>query len=259
MREIKVLLLVIIIELLPNLLYSDGLILQLPKDGTWADYQFDFTVRNDDWTRPTEDRKNVITQKAHAEHEKGKFRIASIGKVTNGEETARWIEFVITYEREVERSYLPKKEVMKVLVSEKYLVKGENPLNHAIEAWTWRDPGQLSKLSDAGKIAETPMIWILAGPLKDAKSLPKVNIETKYGNLACEGEKGTLDHKLPDGAIYHFEVENRLHPDSPFGVVSSQMTGESPETSNQPKLNFTWSVKLIEYGNNATSAIPDSK
>jgi hypothetical protein len=53
--------------------------------------------------------------------------------------------------------------------------------------------------------------------------------------------------------------ETRLHEKAPFGVVSSHMLFEctSQGTAKGPAYTIDAMAKLVDVGNNATSALPD--
>jgi hypothetical protein len=53
-------------------------------------------------------------------------------------------------------------------------------------------------------------------------------------------------------------LESRLHPDSPFGVVSSHWVLKTPETSHTQAL-MEWNLKLIDFGDGAKSKITNPK
>lgn len=243
MCAIRILLVILAAQLVPSFLQADGLIRQLPKDGTWVEYEMDANIGNGDQVR----------------HEKGTLRIASVGQAEKDGQPCRWIEFVFATETVGEKSPGSKaetKEIMKVLIPEKYLAKGETPLDHLVEVWIGRNPGVASKVKKPGDIEDDPLPLLLAGPLKNAKSLPKEEIESKLGKKSCEGESGVLDLSSPQGSSFHFDIERQLHPDAPFGVVTEKMSGESAKTSKREKLTIKWTLKLIDFGDQATSQMP---
>ena len=251
MRATQFLLLVFVIDLVPSLLHADGLIRKLPKDGTWAEYQIDCTIGEGET----------------AWNESGVLRVASLGQVTKDGQACRWLEFAFIPKAEDAKASGPakekpttdRKEIIKVLVPEKFLATGETPLEHILEAWEGRNPGHASKVPHPEDIEGGPLPLLLAGPLKDAKPLPKADVESKLGKVPCEGEKGVLDFKSREGRDFHFEIENRLHADSPFGVVRGEMNGGAPKSAKKPSLNIKWVLKLTDYGDNAKSQMPEEK
>jgi len=99
---------------------ADGLLYQLPKDGTWARYDFEASMTHGDRTQRAE----------------GLIHIASVGRVTEKGQPCRWIE--VRFEVKPEKEEV-EENVVKVLVPEKHLAKGESPLKHVVRAWIRED------------------------------------------------------------------------------------------------------------------------
>lgn len=266
-------------KLATNLDKADGPFYELPKDGTWATYQVDGSVK-----MPGE-QVSV----------KGNIRMASVGQVTEAGQPCRWIEVVSEVQSGGEGGPPGRKDVVKVLIPEQFLVKGEAPLEHAIRAW--RPAGKSMKRDSQKDKVESPLadekfekvdnlmmelrdgllpvIVILSGLPKDATPLPKAEVESKLGKLQCEGMTGSLDIAGPGTSKMRCAVENRLHPEAPFGVVSSRWTipllaAEAKKVKNPQKGTIEseeWkeagkvelNLKLIDFGDKATSEMPDAK
>jgi hypothetical protein len=224
-----------------NLTRADGLIYRLPADGTWATYLLE----------STSSVKGEVLERV-----KTNIRIASAGEVTKNGHECRWIE-VVTHARKESRHDGPEGETRvreydkkyRLLIPEKYLAKGEAPLDHVIGGH-----GSLRALAS-----------LLYGPLKDAKPLPKEAVENKkLGKLLCEGVAGSLDIADPVAGTTHMKLEDRLHPSSPFGLVSSQCVFEMPlrrKVGNIQKgiVRVEWILNLTDYGTGARSEMPNVK
>jgi len=185
------------------------------------------------------------------------IRIASVGEVTENDQACRWIEVVLQAKKESKdngpeskprvRNY--ERDVHRLLIPEKYLTKGEAPLEHVIHG-----SGSVRALKS-----------LLYGPLEDAKPLPKAVVESKkLGKLLCEGVTGSLDIETPVAGTRHMKLEDRLHPSAPFGLVSSRCVFEMPlrrEVGNikEGTVRVEWILKLTDYGADATSEIPDPR
>jgi len=231
---------------------ADGLFYKLPKDGTWASYQFETSVKL------TEDKEMKI---------KGTLRMASVGEATEGDQPCRWIEVTMEMTRPEIEGVKPgeetkerMKETTKVLIPEKFLAKGQTPLEHVIRAWaqSGQSKGKPRELKDANNIDEGPSPLILAGPLKDPQQLDKVEIESKLGKLMCAGESGTVEFKMKRGGTMKGTLESRLHPDAPFGVVASKWTLQIQEEKS-PAMTMVWDFKLADFGEKAKSELRDAK
>jgi len=188
---------------------------------------------------------------------KGTLRMASVGQTVEDGQKCRWIE--VAWDSEIQEDgdkAIKEKQVYKVLVPEKFLAKGETPLDHAVRAWRQRGKGGPQKLKDPKSADEGPLPILLAGPLKDAKSLPKTEVDSKLGKLQCEGVTGTLEFKVAHGETVKCALENRLHPDAPFGAVSTHWLIEgAPGLEGK----MDWTMKLIDFGDKAASEMPDAK
>jgi hypothetical protein len=226
---------------------ADGLLYQLPKDGTWATYQFDFSVSHGQYGVQTV---------------KGTIRMASVGVVTENGQPCRWIE--VAMEPQFEKGAAPPgggtKQVIKVLIPENFLAKDQTPLDHAIRAWKWaKGEGEPEKMKDLRDPDDAPIHVILSGPLKDAKQLPKAEVEGKLGKLLCEGVTGSLELKLSGGAMFRYVLENRMHGRAPFGVVTSRWTVVNVKGYKTAGTKQDWNLKLIDFGEDAKSELPDAK
>jgi hypothetical protein len=263
MRASPIPALIVVLTLAADPARADGLFYSLPKDGTWAKYQLDSTSK-------------VGSYNIRA----ASIRMASVGRVTEQGEPCRWIEVV--FERRFEG---PKgsaegvaRKVWKVLVPEKYLVKGESPLDHAVRAWTAEGSGankaeKPREMKNVKFFQEGLLPVILTGPLKDPKRLGEAVVESKLGKLPCEGVSGVAELEEPQEA-FRFTLETRVHAEAPFGVVSSRWTTEEipiepplpkgvkeakprPNRVAIPATELSW--KLEDFGYDAKSELPDAK
>lgn len=216
---------------------GDGMLYQLPEDGAWV--QFDLTA--------------VSKFGSREEDAKGTLRMASVGRITENREPHRWIE--VKFDAKTSDG---KNEVLlsKVLVPEKFLKKGEKPLAHVIRAWLRKDdkkPEKIDIANDFRNLEDSPWLVILAGPLKDAKQLDAITVESKRGKLSCAGVNGTMPLGGQDskGVV---SVETRLHDNAPFGVVSSRWV-----LTHGKEGTMTFQLKLADYGTKAQSELPDQQ
>jgi len=234
---------------------ADGLIYNLPKDGTWVSYQVEVRMVTDGktntWTNSTD-----------------KFRLASVGEVVEDGQKCRWIEIAWNAMVTKADTAVREKHVIKVLIPEKSLMKGESPLDHLIRAWKTFSPGTAQtraptkvELRDPMGAIGTPMVMLLAlaGPLKDAKPLPKAEVESKLGRLQCEGVTGTVELNRAVGAPMRWVMENRLHPDAPFGVVSGRWKSGLVTADGAQNRGIEYTLKVTDFGDKAVSEMPDAK
>lgn len=221
-----------------DLVYSDGLVYNLPKDGTWVIYQLDGDSKN---TGEFGITGNMT----------GKLRIASVGLSTHSNEPCRWIEIQFDFTLKTGNEQFRKMDLCKVLIPEKYLSKGQSPLDHVVQAWYRSNEDDSFQKMDNPNDSRTVLPIILAKPLQDCERLEMKKVNSKLGELTCEGVRGSLRIQkycrgvLPE--VYEkCVIENRLHPASPFGVVTSQWTINSGNGSQ------VWRLTLVDIGKDAT-------
>jgi hypothetical protein len=221
---------------------ADGLLCQLPKDGSWATYDLDMGT------------KMPGGEVAKA---KGTVWLASVGQTIENGEPCRWIEVEFKITMTMGEHKREEIEVNKLLIPEKYLAKGESPLEHVLRAWMKHGEAAPRKLEKPNSIDAGPLPLVLSGPWKDAKQLDKAAVDCKLGKVACAGVQGTLEFKIHGGNM-KCKLEKRLHADSPFGVAASRWTLEMPDGPSGMGA-MDWNLKLVDFGENAKSKMPDSK
>jgi hypothetical protein len=221
---------------------ADGLLCQLPKDGTWATYDLNMAM-----TMPGGESAAA----------KGVIRIASVGQATTDDNLpCRWIEVECKMAIAMDEHKTEKTQTWKMLIPEKYLAQGETPLDHVLKGWTWQDQGQPQKLDNPNDIDTGPLPLILSAPWKELKRLDKVAVDCKLGKVACDGVQGSLEFKTKDGQAMKCKLEARLHPDSPFGTATNRWTIFVPMMGES---GMEWTLKLADFGENAQSKMPDAK
>lgn len=231
-----------LLVLSPGLAQADGLIRQLPKDGTWANYDLDITGK-----RPNGSTMNI----------KGTLSLSSVGQVTEDDLPCRWIEVQFQMKAMMGGITGEKVETYKMLIPEKYLAKGETPIEHVVRAWSQRDNASPAKFSKSNDVTVSPLPTILSAPWNNIKQLDKAEVESKLGKVACDGIQGTLEFKVGQGGVMRCKFENRIHPKSPFGVVTSRWSVQVQEGSETNGMD--WSLKLADFGENAKSKMPAAK
>ena len=215
--------------------HAEGLLYQLPEDGSWVQFDAKYTFKTDGMEMPGEGT--------------GTLKMASVGKAIEGSEPCRWIEFDVRLKDSGPEQIL----IRKLLIPEKYLKKGENATEHVVRGW--------AKFNNEDVQPAVPVHgrWpaYLAGPLQDEKKLDQQLVENKLGVLNCDGSTGWIQYKEGD---FHTKVtfETRLHEKAPFGVVSCRMLFEVKRDGKvQQTIDAT--AKLTDFGKDAKTALPDHK
>ena len=208
-------------------LRADGLVYQLPPDGTIVFFE------GVDKSKP---KTRLFT-----------LSIASVGKKSVNGEKCRWIEIKM-YGTENDRKI---DFLAKILIPEQYLNTGQDPLKNAIKG-NFRYLGLGSDFEKTRDYKES--LWLaffLAAPFKDQQQLSAQFVSTKIGKLECTGIAGTQSFFDQEIRIM---AENRLNSKAPFGLVTSELqfvvnNGGNIETS-------TVFLRILKTGRNAKSEMP---
>jgi hypothetical protein len=216
---------------------ADGLIYQLPKDGASATFDLEVTHS-----------RNGQDQVA-----KGSLVMSSVGEVMVENEKCRWIEFKLALKLD-ERERV---SLVKALIPEKHLGKGQAAGEHMLRGWARQNDGTAVEIKDTRSHEVGPIAAFLSGPAKDPRSLEKTEIDGKLGKLQCPGLSGETALEQ-GGSTFDLKFEHRLHEKAPFGVVTS--TWEF-ERKNNGQVGESGKFKLT-YSDSQTAAVselPDNK
>lgn len=203
---------------------ADGLLYQVPVDGAWARY--DVTITN----RLGDKRKVEFTLKV-------------VGTVEQNGEKLRWIE--------VKHPAEDQTHIVKMLIPEKYLKAGEEPLRHVQRAWRKRGERQPESVGQARGF------WLdvlLAGPLSNVEKLEKAPVQSKLGERECEGLAG--EARVSEDRGYQLDLKYRVrrHPDAPFGVVACHVENKLSR-NGEPQGTSTFDIILSDLGTDAESEL----
>jgi hypothetical protein len=214
---------------------ADGLVYQLPKDGTWAQYDLTFKATRGDQARE-------VT---------GTVRVASVGKAMEDGKDCRWIEFRLDLEPPDGNN---RTILGKVLVPEEHLQAGKSPIDHIVRGWVkLPDSDEAVKLSDENR---GPLPIFLAGPGKDHQKLEAATIPNeKLGELKAGGARGTIEYQ-ENGRSLAADYETRTHEKSSFGVVTAKFDVRG---ADQTDSFGTATLTLSDMGESALSDLPNQK
>jgi len=191
-------------------LHADGFMYQLPEDGTWA--RFDMAGK----AVEPDGKLTTIS---------GTLTLSSVGTVEVDGQKCRWIELGTEAKRNNQEFF----DFEKLLIPEKHLVNGEDPLSHVLKAWHKHSmiaggaPQERQDVqnpdSPAGKIVRGPKLQMfLHGPFDSPRLLGKTSVESKLGPRECRGI--SAEEKLEGAVTFNHKFVIRLHEDAPFGVVT---------------------------------------
>ncbi len=137
MRQLFVLALIFIVMILPARTNAEGLIHQLPKDGSWVRFEIN--------------GKGIAADGTVKISIKGTQTISSVGRVAVNNEQCRWIEIetALNYDRRDSKTG-KHTEIFKLLIPEQYLTKGKNPRDHVLKAYKGSSAKTIRKLDLKG-------------------------------------------------------------------------------------------------------------
>ena len=213
---------------------ADGLIYQLPADGTSVRYDTEVTFTNNGQERML----------------KGSLTISSVGLATVDNEKCRWIEFKTVMKTDQGERIA----IAKCLIPEKDLGKGKSPGEHMIRGWIKQGDMELAISDIKSQPGRMMLVGYLAGPAPNAKELDKTEIDGPLGKLACAGVTGEQEFQRDNGSL-SINFENRLHEKAPFGVVSAVWKFER-KTNGQVMGTGTSKMTLAEINTTALTELP---
>jgi hypothetical protein len=228
---------------------GEGLLFQLPADGTSVSFDVEMT--------------GMIVQTNKKMLAKGVVTMASVGKETRDGEPCRWIELKAKISQ-TEPEMQEVDQVVKVLIPEKHAKAGAAPYDHIVKVWR-----QGTATLKGGKVFEeklkavdpkkpgrdTQMLILLVGPYKDAKKLSKQEVDSGLGKLECDGLSGTNTFEIgPETHTVQFE--NRLHAKAPFGVVALTMKMQA-ERDGKLTHSAIMTMRLSKVGSGAKSELAE--
>jgi len=224
---------------------ADGLIQKLPADGTWARYDLQ-------WHGPSPAGELAVLRKET-------MTVSSVGQIVTEQEQCRWIEIRHASEhdgREVVSE-------LKMLIPEKYLLAGMNPLGHVIKAWSRHPavnggaPQEIVDLTGEQARPIRALTDMFIGLPAEVRMLDETSIETtKLGKLKCPGLAAR--HVLTRGNLEStFDYEVRLHDKAPFGIVMFSSASIHKEGGVTKVPAYLTVLRLSDFGSDAKSNLPD--
>ena len=226
----------IVLLLSSTVVCADGLIYQLPDDGTSVVYEMEMTVGLTDLPVTGD----------------GTLSVSSVGQVVVDNEMCRWLEFKM----EMKLAGRERTVISKLLIPEKHLGLGKSPIDNVKKCWLKENDGEAHEVEDAKGQMGGQLFAFLSGPLKDVKKLKQEVVASKLGELPCEGSTGRLEFKQGDNHIAA-EIEARLHDKAPFGVVAWRIELGLFSRDGLLRESVYMTLKLAEFDKNAKSELPN--
>lgn len=239
-RSIVVVTLIAFVATSPGTARAEGLVLQLPKEGAWAQFemiQVKGLVDSNSGKTLIEDRTTQAT-----------LRISSVGSATVEKKSCRWIELKLEEPMGDSISTI----ILKLLIPDDHLKKGGDPAGNIMQGWVKGGDKPVRPIGDGDSI---PVRMLVAGPEEKLTKLDPKVVECKAGKLKCDGLSGTSTWKDDNERNFNTTYELRLHRKSPFGVA--WWKSESDVVDKGARMTIKATSSLIESGTDATSELPD--
>lgn len=236
--------------------FADGLIFQLPPDGTWAKYAV--AAEGEGKAEGVPKMDLAMT---------GTLTISSVGEVTRNQQKCRWIE--LKFENPKSKGH--KKLLLKMLIPVDRLKRGDDPLSHSILTYFSLKPIDENKLKSFIEEGFNRVQYEIdrfrtdfPAPLENSKNLMRETAETPAGKFEdCEIVTGTYNYDGPlhggGRSVFSGTYRITIHSKAPFGVVSMQVNADAREIHDDFVGSFsaTKTLVLSETGKNAMSDLPD--
>lgn len=223
MRHLRAIVALVLLVSLSSAAAADGLLLRLPKDGTFAKYTMDASAGGQDRS--------------------GEFEVRSVGEEEVDGVACRWIELSL--------SGGGQNGVFKLLIPESEFQADGSAWSSAEKIFVDLGNGMPQEVTDKDAPILGPLMALLAAPAEDAKELAAKSITTDAGDFDCQGTKGSYEFGQPPSTFdISFERYSVDSEEAAFGTVEYKLNfsfGQGLEGS----AHFT----LKEVGDGAKSAL----
>lgn len=215
---------------------AEGLLQKLPDDKAYAKYDLELTVEG------------------QGAMQTGELTLKSVGSTFEDGEKCRWIEMEFKLKPSDGEG---DKHIYKLLLPEKNLKAGANPLEKILRAWHKQNEDAVVQFTETTTLTTAAVGVFLSGPSKDSKALDKQFEDSKIGNVECAGVKGSFEQMLGPGML-KVTSEVRTTDKAPFGSVRGEYQFEIIN-EQKTEAKATARLKLVDVGTEAVSALPDSQ
>lgn len=236
-----------VLLLVPVETSADGLIYQLPDDGTSITF----------------DLHGSFEQQGRTMTMAGTLDISSVGQETVDDVPCRWIEFKmsVTEFRMGTKQTRQRTLIAKALIPEAELKKGKAPIDHVRKGWYKTGDDEPREIIDiangtAGGLAG-PLPAFLCGPFKEDQKKDPVTVKSGLGEDKCEVTTGSASFGRA-GAEQKYTFTNYERDSAPFGLVKSEIQIEV-ERNGEAAGSGTLTMVAKEVGNDAKPEIPNGR
>jgi hypothetical protein len=217
---------------------ADGLITQLPDDGSWAEFELKLTLTEDGQKRE------------HSAY----LRLSSVGQVEHQGAKCRWVEL------QVSRTEPPKPdEVAKILVPEESIKSGKVTATNLVRGWRKPADEEATELDkDRPRLGIGPLAMLLSGSSSGSQEPEKEEVHVEgLGPLICE--KTTGKHDLPMSSSDNLPADITLWRNSKAAFGTVKLRVHIVDKRSEREREGVFEAVHVKSGKDARSALPDRR
>jgi hypothetical protein len=217
---------------------ADGLITQLPDDGSWAEFELKLTLTENDQKRE------------HSAY----LRLSSVGQVEHQGTKCRWVEL------HVSKTEPPKPdEIGKILVPEESLKSGKVTAASLIRGWRKPEDEEATEMDkDRPRLGIGPLAMLLSGSFSDSTKPEKEEVKVEgLGLLNCE--KTTGKHDLPMSPTDNLPADITLWRNSKAAFGTVKLRVHLVDKRDGRERDGVFEAVQVKSGKDAKSAVPDRR
>ena len=217
---------------------ADGLITQLPDDGSWAEFEL----------------KLILTENGEKREPSAYLRLSSVGHDEHQGVKCRWVELQLS---RIEPSQSD--EVTKILVPEESLKSGKLTATNVIRGWRKSGDEEATQLDkDQPRLKIGPLAMLLSDSSSDSQKPENEEVKVEgLGALACE--KTTGKHDLPMSESENLPADITLWRNSKAVFGTAKLRVHILDKRPEREREGVFEALQVKSGKDAKSALPDRR
>jgi hypothetical protein len=217
---------------------ADGLITQMPDDGSWAEFELKLTLTENDQKRELS----------------AYLRLSSVGQVEHQGKQCRWVEL------QVSRTEPPTPdELAKILVPEESIKSGKVTVASLIRGWRKPEDEEATELDkNRPRLGIGPLAMLLSGSFSGSQKTEKEEVKVEgLGPLNCD--KTTGKHDLPMGPSDDLPADITLWRNSKAAFGTVKLRVHLVDKRDGRERDGVFEAVQVKAGKDAKSALPDRR
>lgn len=217
---------------------ADGLITQLPEDGSWAEFELKLT----------------LTENGQQRERSAYLKLSSVGQVEHQGAKCRWVELQISRIEPPQAD-----EVTKILVPEESLKSGKVTAASLIRGWRKPADEEATEMDkDQPRLKIGPLALLLSGSFSDPQKLEKEDVKVEgLGSLACDKTTGKHELSMSESEKAPADITVWRNSKASFGTVKLRVhiVDKRPDSER----DGVFEAVQVKSGKDAKSALPDRR